>query len=139
MKPIYRSILAVAAGFVFIAALSFGTDAALLAAGVLPAPGTPIFDTKILLLVSGYVAVYAIAGCWLTAALAPDRPMRHALIEGALGLAFTILAVTARWNLVPVWYSVVSVVTVMPYAWIGGRLREMQVAARADASAVAVG
>jgi hypothetical protein len=139
MKPIYRSILAVAAGFVFIAALSFGTDAALLAAGILPPPGTPVFDTKILLLATAYVAVYAIAGCWLTAALAPDRPMRHALIEGALGLAFTILAVTARWGLVPVWYSVVSLATVMPYAWIGGRLRERQVAARGRTPSVAAG
>jgi hypothetical protein len=127
MYSALRSTLAVVVGFVFIGALSFGTDAALYAAGILPAAGTPIADTKLLLLVTGYVAVYAIAGCWLTAFLAPSRPMRHALIEGVLGLIFTIAAVTTQWGTYPAWYNVLAIAVVMPYAWIGGRLREMQI------------
>ncbi|HEX8903293.1 MAG TPA: hypothetical protein VF771_00475 [Longimicrobiaceae bacterium] len=126
MPPIARSILAVVAGFVFIAVLAIGTGLALMAAGVLPPQGTPVTDTGVLLLTVAYVAVYAIAGCWLTARLAPSHPMRHALIEGVLGLAFTLVNVSATWALFPRWYSVVSILTVMPYAWIGGRIRERQ-------------
>ena len=126
MPPIVRSILAVVAGFVVIGALSFGTDAALRAAGVLPAATEPISSIPLLLLMMAYIAVFAIFGCWLTAYLAPSHPMRHALILGVLGLAFNLLSTAAVWNLYPKWYIVVSLALVMPYAWIGGRLRERQ-------------
>lgn len=125
MPPIVRSILAIIAGFVVIGALSFGTDAALMAAGVLPPHGQPV-STPLLLLAQGYVAVYAIFGCWLAAYLAPSHPMRHALILGALGLAFNLMNAAALWNLYPKWFTILSLALVMPYAWIGGRLRERQ-------------
>lgn len=127
MYSAIRSVLAVIVGFVFIGALSFGTDAALYAAGIMPAPGTPTADTGLLLLATAYVAVYAIAGCWLTAFLAPSHPMRHALVEGMLGLAFTVAGLATQWGTYPAWYNVLAIAVVMPYAWIGGRLREMQV------------
>jgi hypothetical protein len=127
MYSAIRSILAVVVGFVVIGALSFGTDAALYAAGIMPAIGTPIVSTKLLLLVTAYVAVYAIAGCWLTAFLAPSHPMRHALVEGVLGLVFTVASVATQWGTYPAWYNVLAIAVVMPYAWIGGRLREMQI------------
>jgi hypothetical protein len=127
MYSTVRSFLAVVVGFVFIGALSFGTDAALYAAGIMPALSTPVADTKLLALTVVYVAIYAIAGCWLTAFLAPSHPMRHALIEGVLGLVFTIANVGAQWGTYPAWYGILSIAVVMPYAWIGGRLREMQI------------
>src|SRR5215218_2263787 len=87
LPPIVRSILAVVAGFLFIGAIASGTAAALTAAGVFPPATEPITDIGLVLVETAYVAVYAIAGCWLAAFLAPDRPMRHALILGVLGLA----------------------------------------------------
>lgn len=128
MKPIHRSLLAVLAGFVFIGALVNAATLGLAAAGVLPPAQGPIFDIGTLLAIQAIVAVIAIAGCWLTAWLAPSHPLRHALIEGVLGLAITVASVIVRWELQPVWYSVLALATVMPYAWIGGRLREMQLA-----------
>jgi hypothetical protein len=126
VPPIVRSVLAIVAGFLFIGALSFGTDAALRAASVYPPAGQPMADIGLLLLATAYVAVYAIVGCWLTACLAPSRPMLHALILGALGLAFNVMNAVAMWNAFPVWFSIASLALVMPYAWIGGRLRELQ-------------
>ena len=126
-----RSILAIVTGFVVIAALSIGTDFALGAMGVYPRPPAPLTDTTLLVLSQVYVAVYAIFGCWLTAAMAPDRPMRHALILGALGLIFNLAAASANAARVPMWYVVAAIVLVMPYAWIGGWLRERQLAGRA--------
>ena len=123
-----RSILAIVAGFVTIGALSMGTNAALHAAGVLPDTSQPITDTGVLMVTVAYVAVYAIAGCYLTALLAPNRPMRHALILGALGLALNVVTTLSMRGQFPDWYLAVGVLTTMPYAWIGGRLRELQLA-----------
>ena len=126
MPPILRSILAIVVGFVVIGALAFGTAAALTAAGVFPAATEPITDISLVLLETLYVAVYAIAGCWLAAFLAPDRPMRHALILGALGLVFNLAMAVPTWELRPPWAILLNLALVMPYAWIGGRLREKQ-------------
>ena len=124
MSPL-RSVLAIAVGFVVIGVLSFGTGAALAAAGVTPAPGTS-YSVPLLLLATAYVAVYAIFGCWLAAFLAPSHPMRHALILGALGLVFNLAGAAAAWGQQPTWYLVLNLALVMRYAWLGGRLRESQ-------------
>jgi hypothetical protein len=126
VPPIVRSILAIVLGFLFIAALAGVTGAALSSAGIMPAGGEPMTDTGLVLLETAYVAVFAIAGCWLAAWLAPDRPMRHALILGFLGLVFNVIGAVAMWELRPAWAMLLNVALVMPYAWIGGRLREQQ-------------
>jgi hypothetical protein len=135
VQPALRSALAVGAGFLLIAALAFGTGSALAAAGVYPPATEPITDGALLLLESAYVAVYAIAGCWLAAVLAPDRPMRHALILGALGLAFNLAMAPATRGLRPDAVIVANLALVMPYAWIGGRLRELQLSRGGPAAA----
>jgi hypothetical protein len=128
VPPLVRSILAIVTGFLVIGVLSFGTDAVLASAGVFPPRGQPVTSVGLLLLVTAYVAVYAIFGCWLTAYLAPGHPMRHALILGALGFAFNVMGALANRGTMPDWFLLLSLALVMPYAWIGGRLREMQLA-----------
>lgn len=120
-----RSVLAIVVGFVFIALLSFGADALLRSAlpGAFNAAGRTD-SVNVLLLTLAYVAVFAVAGCYLTARLAPSRPMWHALVLGLLGLIFTIVGTIAMWDAAPPWYNIVSLVLVMPYAWIGGKLAE---------------
>ena len=124
-----RTVLAVAAGFVLIAALSFGTDAMVRTAWPesFDAAGATT-SVPLLLLTLAYVGVFATAGCYLTAALAPNRPMRHALILGALGLAFNVAGTVAMWNSAPAWYHGLALALVLPYAWLGGRLRERELA-----------
>ena len=124
-----RSVVAVVAGFVLIGALAMGTDRLVMQA--VPSAFDDAGRTRhigILMLMAAYVAVYAIAGCYVTARLAPNRPMRHALILGALGLAMNIAATISLWGTAPAWYHILNLVLVMPYAWIGGRLRERQLA-----------
>lgn len=120
-----RSVLAIVVGFVFIALLSFGADALLRSAlpGAFNAAGRTD-SVNVLLLTLAYVAVFAVAGCYLTARLAPSRPMWHALVLGLLGLIFTIAGTIAMWDAAPQWYNIVSLVLVMPYAWLGGKLAE---------------
>lgn len=120
-----RSIVAVVTGFLLIGALSFGATALLKVA----MPGALAARTEsvpVLLLVMAYVAVFAVAGCYLTALMAPRNPMKHALVLGALGLIFNIIGTIDRWETMPAWFHITSLLLVMPYAWLGGRLREMQ-------------
>jgi hypothetical protein len=125
VPPIVRSILAIVIGFLFIGALAGGTGAILSSAGFLPV-GKSMTDPGPVLLEAAYVAIFAIAGCWLAAYLAPDRPMRHALILGFLGLVFNVIGAVATWGQRPAWAIALNLALVMPYAWIGGRLREQQ-------------
>jgi len=134
VPSLVRSILAIVTGFLVIGLLAFGTGAALTAAGVFPAATQPVTDIGLLLLETAFVGVYAIFGCWLAAFLAPARPMRHALILGALGLAFNLAMAAGTWELRPTWSIVLNLALVMPYAWIGGRLRERQLEGRLAAA-----
>lgn len=123
-----RSIWAVVAGFLFILVLSVGTDA------IMHAMWPKLFNASggtqnvvILCLTTVYVGVFATVGSYLTARLAPSHPMKHALILGGLGLVFTLMATMKMWNLAPAWYNILNLVLVMPYAWLGGRLRENEI------------
>jgi hypothetical protein len=122
-----RSATAIIVGFVFIGALSVGADT--LMHQLLPGAydsANRLTGTSYLLLTQAYVALFAITGCYLCARLAPYAPMRHALILGALGLAFNIFGSYSRWEDVPVWYHVMALALTMPYAWVGGWLRERE-------------
>ncbi|HET6567380.1 MAG TPA: hypothetical protein VFG50_05400 [Rhodothermales bacterium] len=126
-----RSIGVIVLGFVLIGVLSFGADAVLRSVmpGAFDATGR-VDSTPVLLLTILYVGLFATLGCYLTARLAPNHPMRHALILGALGLAFNIAGTISLWDTAPAWYHIVSLALVMPYAWLGGWLRERQVQGR---------
>jgi hypothetical protein len=84
-----RSVLAVLAGLVVIFVLSIGTDQILHATGVYPPWGQPMADS-LFALATAYRIVYGVLGCWIAARLAPDRPMKHALILGLIGFVFSL-------------------------------------------------
>lgn len=118
-----RSFGAVVLGFLFVAVLSFGSDVMLRVTfpDDIEVP-VRIASVRVLSLSLISAAVYAIAGCYLTARLAPARPLVHALLLGALVLVFTGMNTTVLWSLAPRWYKVAALVLVMPCAWIGGWL-----------------
>jgi len=126
-RRIGRSVTALLAGFVAIVVLSLGTDWALHAAGVFPALGQKMSDA-LFVLATVYRTLYGVVGSYVTARLAPDRPMGHALVGGLIGVAMSTLGAVVTWNkdLGPRWYSLALIVTAMPTAWLGGKLRVMQ-------------
>jgi peptidoglycan/LPS O-acetylase OafA/YrhL len=85
-------------------------------------------------LATAYRCIYAVVGSYIAARLAPDRPMKHALVLGFIGLALCIVGLVATWNagpeLGPRWYPIALVVTALPCAWVGGKLRAMQLRTR---------
>ena len=132
-RHIGRSIGAVVAGFVAVVILSLGTDVVLHATGVFPPLGQPVSDA-LLLLATVYRTAFAIAGCYLTARLAPDRPMPHAMVGGVIGLVLSTVGAAVTWNKGPAfgphWYPLALIATALPCAWAGGKIREMQLRAR---------
>ena len=133
-----RSIGALLAGMVVGIVLTIGTDIVLHAIGVFPPWGQSMvgFDGP-LLLATLYRTIYGVAGSYIIARLAPDRPMQHALVGGFVGLVVSIVGAAVTWNKGPAfgphWYPLALVVLAMPQAWAGGKLRVMQLRAHADA------
>ena len=122
-----RSILALVGGYLLIGFLSFGADVVM--HNLRPEvylDGGRLEHVPTLLVIMLYIAVFAILGCYVTARLAPRNPMKHALILGALGVVTQVAMWSIAWNTVPAWFHIVSLALVMPYAWIGGRIRERQ-------------
>ena len=112
-------------------ALTLGTDELLHLTHVFPPWGASMvgFDGA-LLLATVYRTIYGIAASYITARLAPGRPMLHAMVGGTLGLVASIVGAVATWNKGPAfgphWYPLALVVLALPSAWAGGKLRLVQ-------------
>jgi hypothetical protein len=123
-RPV-RSLLALLAGFIVVLILSIATDLAMRTIGILPAAGQPPSNIS-LVIAFVYRTIYAVAGSYVVARLAPSRPMQHSLVSGLLGLILTIAGAVATWNGGPEfgekWYPLALIAVTMPCAWIGGKI-----------------
>lgn len=124
-SPVLRSIGAVVAGSVVGIVLSIATDALMHASGIFPPVGQPMSD-GLFGLALGYRVVYGVLGSYIIAWLSPERPMRNALIGGALGFVASTVGAVATWNkgpeFGPHWYPLALVATTFPTAWLGAKL-----------------
>jgi hypothetical protein len=126
MKPWIRSVLAVVAGFLITAVASTVTDALMHATGIFPSSPRSM-SNLLFVLASAYRALFTVAGGFVTARLAPDRPMRHAWILAGIGLTAGLAGVVfyfigGRAQLGPAWYPVSIAIEAIPFVWFGGRL-----------------
>jgi hypothetical protein len=126
-KKVLRSVGAAFAAVFVVVALSIATDVALYATGVYPPLGQPLDDARCLL-VTAYRTLYGVLGGYIVARLAPDRPMRHAMAIGTLGLVVSLGGVVATWgrDLGPLWYCLALVALALPQSWAGAQLRMRQ-------------
>lgn len=118
----WRSVVAVFAGLVFIFLTHNGTDQVLHLTGVYPPLGEPMHDGRLYGLALAYRILFAIAGCYVTAWLAPTRPMQHALVLGGIGVVLSTAGAFVMWGFGPNWYPIALVLIVLPCAWVGGTL-----------------
>ena len=134
-RRILRRIGAVLAGFIAVIILSLGTDVVMHATGIFP-PWFQAMSDALFVLALAYRIVYGVAGGYISARLSPDRPMLHALVLGVVGFALSIAGAVGTWNrgpeFGPKWYPLALVATALPCAWVGGKLRVMQLRSRAD-------
>jgi hypothetical protein len=127
MKKVLRSVGAVVAGLAATVVLSIATDTVLEATGVYP----PVEVQREVGFTTGWMVALALAyrtlfagvGGYVTAALAPSRPMRHAGVLGAIGIVVGLLGVLAARDLAPAWYSIALVLTGPPAVLLGAAAR----------------
>ena len=124
-RRILRSIAAVVAGFLATFMLSIVTDIVLHGIGVFPPWGQPM-SNALFVLATAYRVIYTIAGGYITARLAPNRPMTHVWILGLIGFLAATVGTVATWNkgpeFGPKWYPIALIVTALPCVWLGGKL-----------------
>lgn len=122
-----KSIWAVVAGVVVIIVVTTVVDILLHLAGIFPPMNQPL-DDRLSVLATSYRIVISVGGAWLTARLAPDKPMKHAIILGCVGVVLGLVGLVATWNLGlgPRWYPIALVVLAIPQCWVGGKVYEFQ-------------
>lgn len=124
-----RSMVAIIVGFVIVVIAPLGTDAIMHATGVFPPWGQPMSD-GLFVLATVYRTIFSIAGSYLTARLALNRPLQHVLVGCVIGIALSLVGTVATWNrgpeFGPHWYPLALIAVALPTAWIGGKLREQQ-------------
>ena len=128
-STIGRSILCIVVGFIVVVAITLATDVILHKIHFY----TPLGEYNpgsVLIWATVYRTIYGTAGSYITARLAPNRPMMHSLIGGAIGTVLATGGATATWNhvppLAPHWYPVSLIIGALPTAWVGAKIFQMQ-------------
>ena len=129
LRQMLRSAGAVLAGMLVGILLSLGMDAVMRSTAVFPPLGERAADIA-LVWATLYRTAFGVAGSYVTARLAPVRPMLHALVLGFLGLWANVGGTIATWNKGPEygphWYPIALTVLALPAAWVGGKLYLLQ-------------
>jgi hypothetical protein len=122
---VLKGIGAILAGIVFIFATHAGTDFVLESVGIFTQPSEGFHTTWMVVTATIYRTIYNVAAGYVTAALAPNPPMRYVLILGLIGLALGTLGaiITIPMGIAPAWYPIALAVLALPSVWLGGKLR----------------
>ena len=131
-RRVLRRIGAVLAGLVLVVILDIAIDVVMHATGIYP-PWFQPMRTPLWLIAIGYRMIDGTIGGYVTARLAPDRPVAHALALGSIGFVLSTAGLVATLNkgpeFGPKWYPLALVVVSLPCALLGGFLRARQLRA----------
>jgi hypothetical protein len=122
MKTIFKSIGAILAGFAIGAILSIGTDFLLNKLGILSMENFKQNSIAVICMVIIYRFIFNAIGTYWTAKLAPDNPMKHAMIIGAIGTVLSIFGALAMWDKAVPFYNIAIILISFPSAYLGGKL-----------------
>lgn len=125
---ILKSIGAILAGFIAIFILSSFTDVFFESTGIFPSVEEQMksgfTEGWMQALTLFYRFVYLVVGGYVTAKLAPHKPLRHVLILATLGTIVGILGVLAApKGVLPLWYLIMLIVMGFPGIWLGAKLK----------------
>lgn len=119
------SVGAVVVGFIATFALSVLGDVLMHGFGVFPPPPEAMSEALFAWALT-YRVGFTVIGGYLTARLAPDRPMRHGAILAVIGTIAGSLGVVGWWfgppGLGPAWYPVAIALTGAPAVLVGARI-----------------
>lgn len=121
-NSILKSIGAILAGFFVGALLSVGTDFLLNLTGIMSMQNFRSNSSWVVLAVIFYRFIFNVTGSYMTAKLAPSKPMRHALILGFTGTVLASVGSLIMWEQAVPWYNISIILISLPGAWLGGKL-----------------
>jgi hypothetical protein len=121
-KNIFKSFGAVMAGIIAIFVLSTIMDILMESVGIFPPRGKEM-PAGLLVIALVYRCAIAVAGGYITAAVAPGEPERHAIILGLIGIVLSTIGAIMAWDMLAHWYPIALIITALPCCWYGGRLR----------------
>ena len=117
-----KSVIAIIVCFMVGALLCIITDILLDKIGYMKAESFKENSPWVILVVIIYRFIYNVIGCYVAAAMAPARPMRHAMIIGVIGLVLGTLGSIVMWDKAVAWYNISIILISVPCAYIGGQL-----------------
>ena len=119
-----KSIWAVVAGLIVVVGLALVGDIVSQKTGLYPMDGTVATNGAFAIFLA-YRLLFTVLGGYVTARLAPQNPIKHAVILGAIGTAGAlagVIAMTVKNMPGPVWYPWALVITAIPCTWLGAKL-----------------
>lgn len=121
-KTTLKSIGAILAGFILGALLSIGLDFLMEVSGMMSMEHFKESSLAVILVVIVYRFISNVIGCFLTATLAPNKPMKHVIIIGVIGTVLSIVGSVVMWEHAIPLYNIAIILISLPSAWLGGRL-----------------
>ena len=117
-----KSIGAILAGFLSGALLSIATDFIMEKSGMMSMENFKQSSLAIIFFVIFYRFIFNVIGCYLTARLAPNKPMKHVIIIGIIGTVLSIAGSIVMWEYAIPFYNITIILMSLPSAWLGGKL-----------------
>lgn len=121
-----RSIWAVVAGLIVVVGLALIGDVISQKTGLYPMDGSVATNGAFAIFLA-YRLVFTVLGGYVTARLAPQNPVKHAVILGAIGTAGAlagVIAMAVKNMPGPVWYPWALVITAIPCTWLGAKIHQ---------------
>jgi hypothetical protein len=126
MRTWLLSAGAVIAGFMVTAVTSVAADAWMRTLDIFPS-SLRAMSGALFAWALAYRTVFTVIGGYVTARLAPNRPIRHASILGGIGCVAGLAGVVAYYamgagELGPAWYAIAIAVEAFPCVLLGAKL-----------------
>ena len=121
MKTALKSVGAFVAAVAVTFILSYGTDAILIATNAMPKDRLPESAALVAFIVL-YRTIYNVVGAFILAKLAPNHPMRHAVVLATLGILGSLGAMSVVGETGHDWYAWVLTALALPSVWLGTKL-----------------
>jgi len=125
-KNIWKSIGALLVGFITVAILSIATDMLFEVLHIFPPQNQPqVYAWWMLPIALLYRTLFTLFGGFVTAKLAPNKKVLHAIILGTIGMVFATGGAIVNWDksLNAEWYPLLLIFVSIPATWLGGRLQ----------------
>ncbi|TGG91699.1 hypothetical protein E4656_14990 [Natronospirillum operosum] len=124
IRTVSRSIGAVVGGLLVTAIPATLIDILLESTGVFPPPDQGLHVTWMIVVALFYRTLFMVAGAYLTALIARQKPMLHCLILGTIGMLITLIGMSVMIDRAPLWFPVTLMLLIYPSVWLGGVLAD---------------